>query len=164
MPVPGAKGRAGPWPPKVRSSQPELLQLPQELNPQRLPQSTPTLPPSIPVRGEMLGVPQFKEARIQLCHHLSPSQAPAFWGETVLIRGRVGTGGQRQGCVRLCQQGLRCPLVHTPRSRAGSIRGEHGTSRPCHPLGGTATQPGASSQLRGPKGPDPSICRGNLPK
>lgn len=175
--VPGAKGRAGPWslscswcqvpqglqhparaPPDAPGAEPQGLLL------QTNPQGTPTLPPSVPVPGEMLGFPQFKEVRTWLCHHLSPSQAPAFLGKMVLSRGRVGAGGQCQGCVRLCQQGLRCALVDTPRSWAGSIWGEHGTSCLCHLHGGTATQPGDSSQLRGPKGPDPSICRGNLPK
>lgn len=45
-----------------------------------------------------------------------------------------------------------------------SIWGEHRTFRLCHLLAGTASQPGNRSQLWGPKGPDPSICRGNLPK
>lgn len=34
----------------------------------------------------------------------------------------------------------------------------------CHLLGVPATQPGDRSLRRGPEGPDPSICGGNLPK
>lgn len=92
LPVPGAKGRAGPWslscswcqvpqglqhparaPPAAPGAEPQGLLL------QTNPQGTPTLPPSVPVPGGMLGFPQFEEVRIWLCHHLSPSQAPAFW-------------------------------------------------------------------------------------